>query len=136
MTFFPDLIRAGQIGTVWTGTVTQISSGVEVTVDLSGNSLLQMEFMRPDNSSILVTATGVSPLSNGVITYTDSTGIFNQVGRWKVRGIVTFSPTSYFKGSWTGFQWITSVSYTSILFLRMLVVIILWKNIVNVDVNK
>lgn len=104
MTFFPDLIRTGQIGTVWTGTVTQVVTGSEVPVDLNGNTLLQMEFMRPDNSSIIVTATGVAPLSNGVITFTDSVGIFNQVGRWKVRGIVTFSSTSYFKGSWFGFS--------------------------------
>lgn len=100
-----DLTRIGNIGTSFTATVTRVVATVDVAVDLSGSSLVQMEFEKDDGTRVFKTATIVTPPgTDGKITFKDTVGIFDQIGRWKVRGIATFTNGDLFKGSWKGFH--------------------------------
>ena len=99
-------IKVGNLRTVLSCTVTEESSpGVRVPIDLSTSSLVQMEIEKPDGSRLsLITASIKNPPgADGIIEATDTIGIFDVTGRWKIRGVVTFTDTSFFQGSWTGF---------------------------------
>ena len=45
-----------------------------------------------------------NPPNDGKIQFTDSAGIFDISGRWKVRGVATYSSGNKFYGTWIGFQ--------------------------------
>lgn len=99
-----NTIHVGQIGTIITVLISEPSNGVDVPVDLTGATLVQIQFLDPNtniigpfNASILI------PKTAGIIEYTDDTGIFSNKGRWQVKGIATFSPTQVFPGSFQGF---------------------------------
>ena len=105
MSVSDDLTRLGNIGTSFTATVTRVTSGMDVAVDLSGANLTQMEFEKDNGLRILKTATIVTPPgTDGIITFKDTIGIFDTIGRWKIRGIATFTNGDVFKGSWKGFH--------------------------------
>ncbi len=100
-----DLTRIGNIGTSFTATVSRVISGSDVAVDLSGTSKVELEFEKDDGVRLIVVATIVTPPgTDGIITFKDTVGIFDQIGRWKVRGIATFINGDVFKGSWKGFH--------------------------------
>jgi len=104
MSVSDDLLRLGNIGTVFIATVTKRVAGADVAVDLTTSTLNQLEFKKPKGERVVVTATIVTPTgTDGIISFTDATGILDQIGRWKVRGISTFANSDFFKGSWTGF---------------------------------
>ena len=110
----PD-IKVGNIGTVIRCTMTKPDPNVpeedytgapaqRVAVDLTTSTLVQIEIENPKGLKSIVTATiKNSPGADGIIEYTDTTGIFDTQGRWKARGIVTFVTTYVFKGTWKGF---------------------------------
>ena len=81
---------------------------LEVTLEAmteAGNSALQLEFENPKGKRSVKTGSAVSnPATDGKIQYTDSTGIFDISGRWKVRGVTTYSSGNKFYGTWIGFQ--------------------------------
>lgn len=101
-----DLIRVNDIGVVFTATVTRVINEIDTAVDLSSSTLVQLEFEKPDGTRLaLVTATIVTPPgTDGIVTYKDSVGLFDVIGRWKVRGVATFSNGDLFHGSWRGFH--------------------------------
>ena len=102
-----DLVRIDDIGVVFTATVTRVVSDVDTAVDLSSSTLVQLEFEKPDGTRLdLKTATIVnSPGTDGIVTWKNTTpSIFDTVGRWKVRGIATFTNGDLFHGSWRGFH--------------------------------
>jgi len=100
---FDDFIRIGQIGTLLKTTVTRVVSGVDVAVDLTTATLAQIEVQKPSGEVLTppFTATITSAI-NGEIEYKDTVGIFDEAGRWKIRGIATFGADVFF-GSWFGF---------------------------------
>lgn len=101
---FDDLIRVGNVGTVVICTITKVISGVDTAVDVSGTTSVQIEFQKPNGERLTpLTASFVTDGTNGQITFTDSTGIFDVAGRWKVRGIANTSATNIMRGSWFGF---------------------------------
>lgn len=100
---FNDRIRVGQIGTIITVTMTQVVSGADVVIDLTTCTSATVDFRKPDNTIVSFNATIISPATAGLIRYTDSIGLFDQRGRWQVRGTVNFTGGSKFPGSWTGF---------------------------------
>jgi len=105
MSVSDDLLRLGNIGTAFTATVSTVVAGSDVAVDLTNSTLVQLEFEKDDGTRIIKTATIVNPTgTDGKITFTDSIGILDQIGRWKIRGIATFSNGDFFKGSWKGFH--------------------------------
>ena len=100
---FDDFIRVGNVGTVIICTITKVVGGVDTAHDVSGTTSVQIEFQKPSGERLSpVTATFVTDGTNGQITYTDSVGIFDVAGRWKVRGIANTGATNIMKGSWFG----------------------------------
>lgn len=101
---FDDFIRVGNVGTVLICTVTRIVNGVEQAVDLSGTTEVQIEIQKPSGERLTpFTATFLTDGTDGVITYTDNTGIFDVAHRWKIRGIA-ITGAVIFQGSWFGFS--------------------------------
>lgn len=101
---FDDLIRVGNVGTVVICTITKVISQVDTAVDVSGATSVQIEFQKPNGQRLgPFTAAFLTTGTDGKITFTDSTGIFDVAGRWKVRGIFNTSP-NVFKGSWFGYN--------------------------------
>lgn len=102
---FDDFIHVGQIGTVLTTTVTKIVNNVETPVDLSTTSSTEIELQKPDGEILApFTASFVTDGTDGQITYTDMTGVFDVTGRWTIRGVINYSSGAKFMGSWTGFS--------------------------------
>ncbi len=100
---FDDLVRVGNVGTLLICTVTRVVNSVEQAVDLSGTTAIQMEIQKPSGERLTpVVATFLTDGTDGKIQYTDNTGIFDQAGRWKIRGIA-ITGTVILKGSWFGF---------------------------------
>ena len=105
MSVSDDLVRLGNIGTTFTATVTKVVSNSDVAVDLTNSTLVQLEFEKDDGTRIVKTATIVTPPgTDGIINFKDIVGILDTIGRWKIRGIATFSNGDFFKGSWKGFH--------------------------------
>ncbi len=102
---FDDFVRVGQIGTLLIVTVTRIVSGAEVAYDVSGTSSVTIEIQKPNGKRLTpVVASFQTDGIDGVVTYVDSVGIFDDAGRWKVRGIANFANGDIFLGSWFGFS--------------------------------
>ena len=105
MSVSDDLLRLGNIGTTFTATISKIVSGSDVAVDLTNSTVVQLEFEKDDGTRIIQTATIVNPPGvDGIISFKDTVGILDTIGRWKIRGIATFSNGDLFKGSWKGFH--------------------------------
>lgn len=99
---FDDFIRIGQIGTTLKTTVTRIVSGAEVSVDLTTSTLVEIEIQKPSGEVLTAFVATITDALNGDIQYKDTVGIFDEAGRWKIRGIATFGADE-FLGSWFGF---------------------------------
>ena len=99
---FDDFIRIGQIGTLLKTTVTRVVSGVEVAVDLTSATLAEIEIQKPSGERLSPFTATITDALNGEIEYKDTVGIFDDAGRWKIRGIATFGADK-FLGSWFGF---------------------------------
>lgn len=105
MSVSDDLVRLGNIGTTFQATVTKVVSGADVAVDLTTSTLNQLEFEKDNGVRVVVTATILNPPGvDGIITFKDTTGILDRIGRWKIRGMATFVNGDFFKGSWKGFH--------------------------------
>lgn len=101
---FDDFIRVGNTGTVLICTVTKVVSGAEVAVDVSGTTAVQIEVQKPNGQRLaVITAAFLTDGTDGKITATDSTGIFDVAGRWKIRGIA-ITGAVLLQGSWFGFS--------------------------------
>lgn len=111
----PD-IKKGNIGTILKCTITKPDPSVaeedytgaenqRIAVDLTTSTSVQIEVEKPNGQRLgPYTATITNPPgTDGIIEYTDTTGIFDVKGRWKARGIATFSTGYTFKGTWKGF---------------------------------
>lgn len=100
---FDDFIRVGNVGTLLIATVTKIVGGVEVAVDVSGTTEVQMEIQKPSGErQDPVTATFLTDGTDGKIQFTDNVGIFDVAGRWQIRGI-SITGSVILQGSWFGF---------------------------------
>lgn len=101
---FDDFIRVGNVGTLLICTVTRVVNGVEQAVDLSGTTARHIELQKPNGERLTpIVATFLTDGTDGKIKYTDTVGLFNVAGRWKIRGIATTGAT-YLQGSWFGFS--------------------------------
>ena len=96
--------RVGQIGTVITVTVDEPdpnNAGQFLTVDLTAeDGGCQIECQRPDKSRFKIAGTVPLPKTQGKIQATDNTGILNQAGLWRFRGIASLTGGLKFPGSW------------------------------------
>ncbi len=100
---FDDFVRVGNTGTLIIATVSKITSGVEVSVDVSSTTEVQIEIQKPSGERLSpFVAAFVTDGTDGRIQYTDVAGIFDVAGRWKVRGIA-ITGSIKFQGSWFGF---------------------------------
>lgn len=100
---FDDFIRVGNTGTVLICTVTKIVSGAEVAVNVSGTTSVQIELQKPNGERLaVITASFLTDGIDGKITATDTAGLFDSAGRWKIRGIAITGATKL-QGSWFGF---------------------------------
>ena len=105
MSVSDDLLRIGNIGTTFTATVSTVVNGSDVAVDLTTSTVVQLEFEKDDGTRLVRTATIVNPPgTDGKISFKDAVGILDSIGRWKIRGIATFSNGDLFNGSWKGFH--------------------------------
>lgn len=98
-------IKVGNLRTVLRCTITEETSpNVRVPVDLSASTATQIEVEKPTGERLaLITAIIDNPPGiDGVISAVDTVGIFDEAGRWKLRGVVTFADGSFFQGTWTG----------------------------------
>lgn len=111
----PDVIK-GNIGTQITVQLTKPNPAISfdayiaggatdrVSVDIGSAITLQIEFEKPKGEIVTVTGEIKNPPgTDGRIIYTDSVGIFDTKGIWKVRGIATFGATQKFYGSYKTF---------------------------------
>ena len=101
-------VKVGNVGTQFKCTMKKPDPddiSTLIALNLTGNSALQVEFENPKGVRSVKTGSAVSnPAIDGKIQYTDTVGIFDVRGRWKVRGVVTYSSGNKFNGSWVGFQ--------------------------------
>lgn len=105
MSISDDLLRLGNIGTTFIATVSTVIAGVDVAVDLTNTDKVELELEKDDGIRIIKTAIIVNPPGiDGVISFKDTVGILDRIGRWKIRGIATFVNGDLFKGSWKGFH--------------------------------
>lgn len=105
MSVSDDLLRLGNIGTTFTATVSKVIGGTDTAVDLTNTTKVELEFEKDNGVRIIKVAIIVNPPgTDGVISFKDSVGILDQIGRWKIRGIATFINGDLFKGSWKGFH--------------------------------
>ena len=96
------MIRIGNIGTVIDVTLQNASAQA---VNLSTSTSLKIDMRKPDGELIELTgAVKNGSGTDGIITHTDSTGVFNKRGRWQARGRANFSGGDILKGSWVGFS--------------------------------
>lgn len=100
---FDDVIRTDDVETQLIVTMATIVNEVETAKDISGATTKELDIQKP-NGEILdpVTATFLTDGTDGILTYTTATAIFDTIGRWKVRGVITTS-SQILHGSWTGF---------------------------------
>ena len=95
------MIRIGNIGTVIDVTL-QTAGGT--AVNLSTSNALKIDMRKPDGELVELTgAVKNGSGTDGIITHTDSTGVFNKRGRWQARGRANFTGGDILKGSWVGF---------------------------------
>ena len=95
------MIRIGNIGTVIDVTL-QTAAGS--AVNLSTSNALKIDMRKPDGELVELTgAVKNGSGTDGIITHTDSTGVFDKRGRWQARGRANFTGGDILKGSWVGF---------------------------------
>jgi hypothetical protein len=100
----PD-IKKGNIGTQLKCTMTKPdpNGSGRIAVDISSNNTIKIELESPRGKKTLLNATLTNTGTDGKMSHTDSTGVFDRTGRWRVRGVVTFNSGFKFQGTWTGF---------------------------------
>ena len=99
---FDDIIRIGDIGVTLKTNVTRIVAGSEVNVDLTQATSTEIIVQKSSGEVLGAFTATITDALNGEIEYKDIVGIFDEAGRWKVRGRAIFGADS-FKGSWHGF---------------------------------
>lgn len=85
-------IHVGDIGTIFRIALTDC----DVAVDLTGNTALQIIFLKPDASSVTKTAVLYGLATAGVIEYATIADDLDQAGVWKMQAKITL-PT----GTWS-----------------------------------
>jgi len=102
-------VKKGNVGTTIDVTLTQpqnpaVPQGTRVPVDLTNSTVTTIVLRKPTGGSLNLTSTVKTPPgTDGIITHTDSSGVFTVKGRWQARGEATFSGGDFFQGSWKGF---------------------------------
>lgn len=87
--------HVGDIGTALRCTVRDESGAV---VPLQTATSIQIKLLKPDRESVILTASYYTDGSDGIIQYvTSSADDLDQVGIWKLQGIVTFSASDIHK---------------------------------------
>lgn len=81
-------IHVGDVGTAFTATV---KDEEEAVVDLSDADVLQLWFLKPDQTTLTKTATLVTDGTDGKIRYTTQNGDLDQPGNWKVQAYVEYN---------------------------------------------
>jgi hypothetical protein len=67
----------------------QIVDCDSVPVDISGATAKQMVLKKPNGESLIVSADFVNTGTDGLIKYMIQSGDLDQIGTWKIQGIVT-----------------------------------------------
>lgn len=101
----PD-IKMGNVGTQLKCTMTRpdpLNANVRIALDISSNSSIKIEIENPRGKKTLLNATITNTGVDGKMYHTDTVGIFDTSGRWRVRGVATFNSGFKFQGTWTGF---------------------------------
>ncbi len=104
------LVRVGNIGTILEVTLTKpqnpaVPTGPRDPVDLTTSTQVRIILKSPDKTeSTKISIIKNPPGTDGIIQFTDATGVFDARGRWQIRGEVTFASGNLFKGSWDGFN--------------------------------
>jgi len=101
----PD-IKMGNIGTQLKCTMTKPDpndANARISVDISSNNSIKIELESPRGKKTLLNAILTNTGTDGKMYHTDSTGVFDRTGRWRVRGVVTYNSGFKFQGTWTGF---------------------------------
>lgn len=83
-------IHVGDYGSVGKLTVTEDGTAV----DVSGYTMLQYIFTKPDGTTATKTAAFDTDGTNGVLAYTIEDGLFDTAGVWKVRARVAATGVS------------------------------------------
>jgi len=110
MSAITPTVKVGDVGTTFDITVVQpvdplTPSGTKQAVDLRDYDTFNFQFEKPNGKQLsLVTATIKNGLgTDGILTYTDTVGIFDTNRRWKVRPILNKNDGTKFQGTWIGF---------------------------------
>ncbi len=99
------LTRVGNVNTVIETIIQQEdlpgNPGTFIPFDLTNNSGSTIEVKKDDESIVvLVASVKTPPGTDGVLTTTDSAGIFDIEGTYYIRGVARLTGGSIFKGSW------------------------------------
>jgi hypothetical protein len=110
MSAITSTVEIGNIGTIFEATVLEpvvpsVPDGAKQAVNLANYTVHQFEFEKPSGERLaLVNATIKNGGgADGVLTYSENTGIFDDTGRWKYRPVLTTVTGSFFQGTWIGF---------------------------------
>lgn len=89
--------HVGDIGTALRCTVRDENNAV---VDLSTATVLQIKLLKPDREEVIHTGALYTDGTDGILQYvTTSADDLDQVGIWKLQGIVTFSASDTHKSN-------------------------------------
>lgn len=84
-------IRIGDIGTDFIGTIQDGST----VVDISGASVSNFVFFKPDETILEVTGSLVNDGTDGKLHYVSVTGNLNVCGKWRWQGIIRLGTSEW-----------------------------------------
>ena len=93
-------IHVGDIGTVFERTITEGTT----TVDISGTTLMQLIFRKPDGMLLTKTATFTTDGTDGKLRYVTISGDLSVAGQWGLQAYVEMP----------GGKWHTDVDYWTV----------------------
>lgn len=86
-------IHVGDVGTVFVFTVTNEN---DVAVDLSGATTKSIIFSKPDGSTVTKSASFYTSGTDGILTYTTTTGDLDQPGNWRSQAYVILASGKWY----------------------------------------
>jgi hypothetical protein len=81
-------IHVDDIGTIFRLTVTDCVAGVDVAVDVSAQTDMDYNFVKPDDTILNATPVFTTDGTNGEIEYISLSGDIDQIGIWQLQAVV------------------------------------------------
>lgn len=93
-------IHLNDIGTVINVTIKDCNSNV---LDISSATSKTITFKKPSGSTVTTSANFSTDGTDGIVTYTAASGLFDEVGSWKIQAEVV-APNGKWKSTYESFK--------------------------------